>query len=211
MLGIGTNPPGFERLIAGQPELVRLIDGRAGLHFPLSPGIFEGISWTILGQQVNLAFTYRLRRNLAKLCGQPTSDGLIAHPTAEAVAQLDYADLTQLQFSRRKAEYLIDTARMMVAGQLTLDPLAPASQVEKQLLAVRGFGKWSTHYVMMRVLGFADCIPLGDTGLTSALQQFYELDHRPDTAETVELMKPFAPYRSLATYHLWTSLGGNPV
>ncbi len=211
MLGVGTNPPGFERLIAGQPELTRLIDGRGGLHIPLSAEIFEGIAWAILGQQVNLAFTYKLRRSLTELCGRPVSDGFIAHPTAQAAAQLAYEDLTQRQFSRRKAEYLIDTARLMVLDQLILDPLAPASQIEKQLLAVRGFGKWSTNYIMMRVLGFADCVPLGDTGLTTALQRFYALDHRPDVTETTDLMKPFAPYRSLATYHLWTSLGGNPA
>ena len=132
-------------------------------------------------------------------------------PTAEAVAQLNYADLTARQYSQRKAEYLIDIARLITSGQLTLDPLAPASQIEKQLMAIRGLGKWSTNYIMMRVLGFADCVPLGDTGLTTALQQFYALDHRPDVEETTELMKPFAPYRSLATYHLWTSLGGTPA
>ena len=59
---------------------------------------------------------------------------------------------------------------------------------------------------MMRGLGFADCVPVGDAGLNQALQRFFELEHRPDAEETTALMKPFEPYRSLATYHLWTSL-----
>ena len=46
--------------------------------------------------------------------------GFIAHPTAEAVAQLDYDDLTKLQYSRRKAEYLIDTARLITAALASL-------------------------------------------------------------------------------------------
>jgi 3-methyladenine DNA glycosylase/8-oxoguanine DNA glycosylase len=64
---------------------------------------------------------------------------------------------------------------------------------------------------MMRTLGFADCAPLGDTGLSSGLKRFFKLDHRPDADETANLMKAFEPYRSLATYHLWMSLGENPT
>lgn len=211
ILGLGTNPAGFERGIMDSPDLAPLIEGRRGLHIPLSADLFEGITWAIIGQQVNLAFAYKLRRYLAQLCGQSAGQNFTAHPTAEAVAQLDYADLTRGQFSRRKAEYLIDIARLIVSGQLAIDPFNAVSRVEKQLLAVRGLGPWSVHYIMMRALGFADCVPLGDTGLTTALQRFLRLDHRPSTAETADLMRPFAPYRSLATYHLWMSLGVNPA
>jgi 3-methyladenine DNA glycosylase/8-oxoguanine DNA glycosylase len=64
---------------------------------------------------------------------------------------------------------------------------------------------------MMRALGFADCVPLGDTGLSTGLQRFFALDHRPGAQEVATLMEPFAPFRSLATYHLWMSLGVNPA
>ena len=50
-----------------------------------------------------------------------------------------------------------------------------------------------------------DATPLGDTGLTSALQLRFGGD-RPGETQTKELMKRYAPYRSLATYHLWQSL-----
>ena len=75
------------------------------------------------------------------------------------------------------------------------------------MLDVRGLGPWSVQYFLMRGLGFADCVPVGDAGLTAALQRFHHLDHRPGPAETRELMEPFAPFRSLGTYHLWSSLG----
>jgi 3-methyladenine DNA glycosylase/8-oxoguanine DNA glycosylase len=72
---------------------------------------------------------------------------------------------------------------------------------------VRGLGPWSVAYLLMRGYGFADCVPVGDAGLSAALQRFFALDHRPGAGETRTLMEPFAPFRSLATYHLWTSLG----
>jgi AraC family transcriptional regulator, regulatory protein of adaptative response / DNA-3-methyladenine glycosylase II len=55
----------------------------------------------------------------------------------------------------------------------------------------------------MRSLGFADCVPLGDTGVTSGLHALLKLDERPDIEATKRLMSVFSPYRSLATTHLW--------
>jgi 3-methyladenine DNA glycosylase/8-oxoguanine DNA glycosylase len=203
MFGLQTDPTAFERLVRQRPELSGLIAGRAGLRIPLSADVFEGIAWAIIGQQINLTFAYHLRRALIDLCGTPATGGLKAHPTPHAVAALEYADLTARQFSRRKAEYLIDTARLLAGGTLRLDPQAAAPEMEQRLLAVRGLGPWSVGYIMMRALGYPDCVPFGDTGLTSALQRFFSLPHRPTTTETAHLMSAFAPYRSLATYHLW--------
>ena len=70
-------------------------------------------------------------------------------------------------------------------------------------MALRGLGPWSVNYIMMRALGFADCVPYGDTGVTSGLQSFLALETRPDVDATRSLMSVFAPYRSLATSHLW--------
>jgi AraC family transcriptional regulator, regulatory protein of adaptative response / DNA-3-methyladenine glycosylase II len=205
LFGLATNPTGFERLITVDPNLASLIKGREGLRIPQYGELFEGITWAIVGQQVSIPVAAKLRRQLAALCGQRINDQFIAHPTAEAVAKLDYDDLVKCQFSRRKAEYLIDLARLMTSGELTFDSRESATEIETRLMNIRGLGKWSVNYIMMRVLGFADCAPLGDTGLSSGLQRFFNLDHRPDADETARLMKTFEPYRSLATYHLWMS------
>jgi AraC family transcriptional regulator of adaptative response / DNA-3-methyladenine glycosylase II len=100
---------------------------------------------------------------------------------------------------------VISTARLVAAGQLDLDALRTmsATRVEGTLLAIRGLGPWSVNYLMMRALGFPDCVPLGDTGVTSGLQAVLKLEQRPDVAATRRLMAMFAPYRSLATAHLW--------
>jgi AraC family transcriptional regulator of adaptative response / DNA-3-methyladenine glycosylase II len=38
------------------------------------------------------------------------------------------------------------------------------------------------------------------------LQRLHKLPERPDADQTARLMSQFAPHRSLATMHLWTSL-----
>jgi 3-methyladenine DNA glycosylase/8-oxoguanine DNA glycosylase len=62
-------------------------------------------------------------------------------------------------------------------------------------------------YFLMRGAGLADCVPVGDAALGAALQRFFGLDTRPGTEETRGWMEPFAPFRTLATFHLWQTLG----
>jgi len=207
MLGLAQDPAGFEYHInrLGEP---RFIEGRSGIRIPQTVTNFDGFVWAILGQQVNLHFAYSLRRRLIQLAGTRVSDRLVAPPLPRDVARLNVDDLLQLQFSLRKAEYLIGVSRKIDEGELNLEEMenGSASRAEKTLMAVRGFGPWSSNYVMMRSFGFADCLPVGDTGLTLALQRYFQLDKRPQAAETKALMERFSPFRSLASMHLWQSL-----
>jgi AraC family transcriptional regulator of adaptative response / DNA-3-methyladenine glycosylase II len=186
-----------------------LIDGQRGLRVPLLADPFDGLVWAIVGQQINLAFAYTLRRRLIELVSEPLGAGFYAPPSIAAVAALEPEDLLPLSFSRAKASYLVGAARSVIDGRLPLDALAggSATRIERSLLAVRGIGPWSAHYLMMRHYGFLDCVPLGDTGLTSGLKQFFALDERPGRVETLALMERFRPYRSLATFHLWQRHG----
>lgn len=211
LFGPSADPAPFLRRLR-RLGLSRLAQGREGLRPPLSAEPFEGLAWAIVGQQINVAFAATLRRRLIETCGSPAPGGLVAHPDAVAVAALDPGDLTPLQYSRRKAEYLIGAAREVTSGALPLEELAlgPASLAERKLLAVRGLGPWSAQYILLRALGFGDCVPAGDAGLSAAAVPFFGLDHRPGPDEVRTLLAPLAPHRSLATCHLWASLG-DPV
>lgn len=207
--GASVDAGAFERRMARDGELARLVAGRRGLRIPLTADPFEALTWAVLGQQVNLAFAFTLRRQLLALAGMPAPRGMRAHPTAAEVAALDPADLVQRQLSRRKAEFLVDLSRSVVTGELPLGALegAAAGRIEDALLQRRGVGPWTAAYVMLRGYGLADCVPVGDAGLALALQRFFALDDRPDAVQTRRLMAPFAPYRSLATFHFWMTLG----
>ena len=207
LLGLDQDPSAFE----ADPTHTRLVSGRRGLRVPLSLDPFEALVWAILGQQVNLAFAYALRRDLIRTCGMPAPGGLIAHPSPESIARLEPEDLFPLRLSRRKAEYLVSASRRVTEGTLDLEGFLTATSAERALLALRGIGPWTAAYTLMRGMGFPDCVPVGDAGLTLALQRFLKLEKRPGPDETLKLMATFTPHRSLATYHLWTSLKGVPA
>ena len=204
MLGLDQDAAGFCRL-ARRLGLARLFAGRPGLRLIRTPGVLDGLLWSIIGQQINLPFACLLKRRLIENTGSELSRGLYSLPTPEAIARLEPSDLRPWQYSRQKAEYLIGAARLVAAGTLDLAalPAMSATRAERTLLSVRGLGPWSVNYLMMRSLGFADCVPLGDTGVTSGLKTLFKLEERPDADATKRLMSVFSPHRSLATAHLW--------
>jgi AraC family transcriptional regulator, regulatory protein of adaptative response / DNA-3-methyladenine glycosylase II len=207
MLGLTHDVAAFETRAARHPRMAALLARRRGLRLPLTPSGFEGLSWAIIGQQINVSFASTLRRELLELAGERIGD-MCAHPTAAQVAALDVRDLRKRRFSRSKAEYLIGAAQAIVARALDPDTMVEGSAVaaEHNLTKVRGIGTWTARYMLMRGAGFADCAPVGDVALAAALQKLNACAARPEPKEVEALMLPFAPHRSLATCHLWASL-----
>jgi AraC family transcriptional regulator of adaptative response / DNA-3-methyladenine glycosylase II len=211
ILGLDQDTGAFVRL-AGRLGLSRLVAGRSGLRISQTHSVFDGLLWAIIGQQINFPFACLLKRRLVERTGHalglsrtgPAGD-LFAPPEPGDVAELSPEDLLPFQFSRQKAGYLVGASRMVASGALDLQKLRfqSATRVERTLLEVRGLGPWSVNYLMMRSLGFADCVPLGDTGVTSGLLALLRLEERPDIDAIRRLMAVFSPYRSLATAHLW--------
>lgn len=204
LLGLQQDAAGFARL-AKRLGLARLTAGRTEMRITQTHSVFDGFMWSVIGQQINFPFAALMRRRLIEKCGHTVGNGLYAPPNAEYVAELNRAELLKLQFSRQKADYVIGIAQLIAGGKLNLTEIAAgsATRAERTLLNVRGLGPWAVNYVMMRSMGFGDCIPLGDTGVSSGLQALFKLEERPDHDAVRRLMRVFSPYRSLATAHLW--------
>jgi AraC family transcriptional regulator of adaptative response / DNA-3-methyladenine glycosylase II len=206
MLGIDSDAAGFERQFAEDALLGRLIQRQRGLRIPLTPEPWEAIAWAIMGQQISVRAAVALRRELIGAWGAVHSSGLRAHPTAAAVASAGVEDLRKLKFSRSKAEYLIAAANAIAAGDPPADSLRglSARHAARWLGSIRGIGPWTVQYAFLRGFGFADCLPSGDAGLARGLERL--TGARPSETQVRETMERFAPWRSLATYHVWASL-----
>lgn len=208
MLGLDSDAGGFERQFGADALMGGLLREQRGLRIPLTPEPWEALSWAIMGQQISVKAAVALRRELIAAIGIPHASGLRAHPGAERVAKLEVDDLRKLKFSRSRAEYLIGAARAVVNGEAPLGNMRElsAKHAARLLGNVRGIGPWTIQYVFLRGFGFGDCLPAGDAGLARGLERLN--GGRPDAVEVRATMSRFAPYRSLATYHVWASLKG---
>jgi len=209
MLGLASDPEGFAYIAERSEAGAALAALRPGLRIPLTANIWESICWAVIGQQINLTFAAALRRAMIERAGVPAGrSGLRLHPGPAEVAALVPGDLTALRFSRSKAAYLIDVARLVADGTVDLAAIAslPAAEAEAALVSLRGIGPWTARYILLRGAGHADIAPVGDSGLATALQRLLGLAARPDIAAQEAAMQAFSPHRSLATTHLWASL-----
>lgn len=201
----------FYAMAASDPVLQEVVQQHAGLRVMGLPDLFEALSWAVIGQQINLTFAYTLKRRLIENFGSSlTVDDVDywAFPSAETIASLQVEQLRTLQFSGRKAEYLIQIAQDLASGRLVKDELIGQTeqQVEQQLVAIRGVGPWSAHYVMMKCLRFHSAFPITDVGLHNALKQQLRMDRKPTIAEIEDLAKPWTGWQAYATFYLWRVL-----
>jgi len=193
--------------------LGKLVQKYEGYRVVGIPDLFESIVWAIIGQQINLTFAYTLKKRLITNFGEKVvweDKDLWIFPKYEQIAQLSVEDLRNLQFSKRKAEYIIDVARRLQTGQLSKEKLEKLDNhtLKKQLMDIRGVGEWTANYVMMRTFNIPSAFPVADVGLHRALEKQLDVDERPTISEIEKLAKNWQGWEAYATFYLWRSLYG---
>ena len=213
LLGLNQPLEGFYQAVKEHPQFGPLTRSLKGVRIPQTPDLWEAMCWAIVGQQINLVFAYRLRNRLILMGNQVEDLQAVGKrpyrfPTPEQVLSIPDPLWKEAQFSRQKKAYLGNLARAFLEGPLGSLSLErdQAGAAEAAMISVKGIGRWSSAYGLMRGLGYMDALPVGDTGLRTALQRMFSLQNPPDMEKQEKLMEPFRPYRSLASYYLWKSL-----
>ncbi len=194
-------------------HLKPLVESFRGLRYLLDPDLFQSMIRTIIGQQLNLAFAATLTHRLLTLAGDSITaeDGTTFYvfPTAEAIARLEVAQLRELQYSQRKAEYIIDFARAVVDGKVDLDRLPHMSDDEiiAYLTPLRGIGRWTVECLLMFGMGRPDLLPAADIGLRNGMMIMYGMTEKPTEAEIREIGESWRPYRSYVSLYMWEAVG----
>lgn len=111
-------------------------------------------------------------------------------------------------FSRAKTAFIRDLAAHVLDGRLDLKRLRRRSddEVLRELVAVKGIGRWTAEVFLMFRLGRPDILPGDDLGLMNAVQRAYKLRQRPTAKALRQMGERWAPYRSVAAWYLWASL-----
>lgn len=184
----------------------------AGLRIVGIENLFEALCWGIMGQQINLGFAYTLKRRFVERYGEslPWKDHRFwLFPSPERIAALDPAELKTMQFTERKADYIIGVARLMAQGAFSKSSLLELPNLEareKALTAIRGIGPWTANYVLMRCLRMPEAFPVADVGLRNALKHVLGGDAKLSIAEINALASDWGEWKSYATFYLWRLL-----
>lgn len=183
-----------------------------GLRIVGIDDLFEAMCWGIMGQQINLPFAYTLKQRFVEHYGTYQDfEGrrYFTFPAPEVIAELQVEDLTPMQLTTRKSEYLIGTAKEMVEGRLSKEQLlamGDLASIEKALTSIRGIGPWTANYVLMRCLRMPAAFPIADVGLHNALKLVLGRDEKPSIAEIKELSAGWGDWKAYATFYLWRIL-----
>ncbi|WJH35671.1 DNA-3-methyladenine glycosylase [Paenibacillus sp. CC-CFT747] len=201
----------FYRMAENDGLLGPLTRRYRGLRIIGAPDLFEALCWAVTGQQINLPFAYTLKRRLVESFGRSLEAGGWRHwlfPQPEELADVPAEALKALQFTGRKAEYLLEIARLMADGELSKEGLLALgfTEAERRLLAIRGIGAWTAHYAMMRCLRHPAAFPIGDAGLHNALKQQLGLNRKPPEEEIRRIFSPWSGWEAYAVFYLWRSL-----
>ncbi len=201
----------FYALAKNDPLLDAAVKRHYGLRLIGIPSLFEALCWAIIGQQINLAFAYALKQRFVQTFGVADSYEGVAYyrfPEAEVAACLRPDQLTTLQFSGRKAEYVIGVAQTIAEGRLSKQQLnaLPTPEALETLVRQRGVGAWTAHYVLLKCLQRPDAFPAADVGLHNAIKQGLGLAQKPDLPAVHRYAEPWQGWRGYATFYLWQTL-----
>jgi DNA-3-methyladenine glycosylase II len=118
-------------------------------------------------------------------------------------------DLRAAGLSNAKVAALLDLSRHVDDGTLMLDRAGRLGDEEVigQLVQVRGIGRWTAQMFLMFTLHRLDVWPTGDYGVRTGYGQAFGLPEAPTARELDELGERFRPYRSVAAWYCWRTLG----
>ena len=113
-------------------------------------------------------------------------------------------DIKEVGFSRQKARSIRELVINSVNYSLNLAEMDKMTNAEitDYLSPIRGIGRWSTEYVLLRALGRLDIFPGDDIGAQNNLQRLFHLDKKPDYEQIKRLTSRWQPYQGLVYFHL---------
>ncbi|MED3965398.1 DNA-3-methyladenine glycosylase [Niallia taxi] len=188
-------------------ELKELFNSHFGTPLVLDFHPYNCLVKCIIHQQLNIKFAYTLTERFVKAYGTEVN-GAWFYPSPDRVAALTVEELRELQFSTRKAEYIIDISKEIAEGRLSLESLYDRTDEEimKELIVYRGIGQWTIQNVLLFGLGRQNLFPIADIGIQNALKKLLGLEAKPTKEEMEQLIPAWEPYLSYASLYLWRSI-----
>lgn len=206
-LGLRANLDGFYRLAANDRKLALLADRFRGMKPPRFFSVFEGLINGIACQQLSLSAGLQLLNRLAQSFGLVFHRGnslSYAFPRPQELAILKPEKIRKLGFNFQKARAMIEASRAIIEGRLNLEALTRQSDEEalRQLIELRGVGRWTAEYTLLRGMGRWHIFPVDDQGARNGLVHWLRLRKPLDAQNAQRILARWKPYGGLIYFHM---------
>jgi DNA-3-methyladenine glycosylase II len=206
-LGLATDVSAFSALARRNQEISALAERFQGLKPPRFPTLFEAFLNAFACQQVSLDVGILLLDRLAERYGLPWTDeqgAAFAFPDPEQLLSTTEEQFRELGWSRQKGRAVLELARLLTEAPHTLAALPSMSNEDAchAILPLRGVGRWTAEYVLLRGLGRIEVFPGDDVGAQKNLQRLLSLEQPPTYERVKTLTASWSPFAGFVYFHL---------
>jgi DNA-3-methyladenine glycosylase II len=207
MFGFRVDLTGFYTLAHKDTMLAPLAQKFLGVKPPRFPSLFEALLNAFACQQVSLDVGIVLLNRLTETYGVKFEQGpavFAAFPEPATIASASAEDIRALGFSHQKARAMIELATALVEQRRDFSLLEEMGNEAAcvSLSSMRGVGRWTAEYVLLRGIGRIDTFPGDDVGAQRNLQQLLHLEQKPTYEHIQAIILPWRPYAGFVYFHL---------
>tara|TARA_Y100000389_G_scaffold62745_1_gene58858 strand:- start:1 stop:597 length:597 start_codon:yes stop_codon:yes gene_type:complete len=127
--------------------------------------------------------------------------------TPSQFINLSIKEIKSLGLSTNKSKSIKDISRIFYESNLSykLNSI-PEADLDEMLLSIYGVGPWSLQMFKLFKLGYTDIFSSKDAALRKAMEMAGMVKPNSPEADYDKYSEKWAPYRSIASIHLWASL-----
>lgn len=190
--------------LASEPVFKRLIEQIGRCTLQPNPDGFNVLVHSIVSQQISGKAAASISGRLVKACGRK---GL----KPKCVAELSDETIRACGLSANKLLSIRSLTDHFLSDRKLKGDIDKLSDVEihDHLIPIRGIGPWTVQMFLIFSLGRLDVFPTLDLGVRNAMQRQFENEEMA-VDEMTERAEPWRPFRTVATWYLWRSLGNVP-
>jgi DNA-3-methyladenine glycosylase II len=207
VLGLDIDLAPFYGIAAQDSRLSDLAVRFRGMRPPRFPTIFEALVNGVACQQLSLEAGLTLLNKLVAMYGRAPQSRLgagKAFPQPCELARASVESLRTLGFSHSKGAAIIAIACAVERQGHGLDQFNSLDDVtlQRRLDQLRGVGRWTAEYVLLRGYGRLNVFPGDDIGARNGLQRWLGLKESLDYERIKKILRPYQPYAGLVYLHL---------
>jgi DNA-3-methyladenine glycosylase II len=170
------------------------------------PDPFHTLTTSIISQQLSTKAADTIARRVSQQVG---ANGRFR---PGHFLEVPHEDLRGCGLSNAKARWIVDIARKTHSGEFSFRRLVKLDDEAaiEMLDALPGIGRWSAEMYLMFALFRPDIFAMDDLGLRRGVDRLYGNGRKLSERRTLQITKAWAPYRTVASWHLWRMQDNEP-